>query len=299
MNKVMFSKYFSLKNIVIKYILLLIPFIIYGIYKNGILLYQKNIIDFFGIFKVIYLILISLGINVIGDIVLKKKINWRLDIITAFIVPILMPYNINYLVFSIGYLVGIIVSELLSKLLYINKDALIVSIILILVMIMQGLNFLNPLEASNIYSFDTFDLLWGRTYGGMASTWIIYAYVFILLASILNDYKFAIPITTILTYFLVSFLLIGFSYKTYTNSFVIVSIILLNFDSRYSPIIIWQEIIYGLILGILLTIVVVYLKSPIWIFMCQFVVSLLYQIIAKYSRVCYNMNDFLEKKTNK
>ena len=295
MNKLLYAKKYHLKNIIIKYIILLLPFIGYGIYKNGYLLYIKSIINFLDMFKVIYLILIGFVLSVLKNILLKKKIHWGLDILIPIVVPLFMPYNINYLYYVIGYIVGLTITILIEKRIHINKIALLIVTIFVLLIITQGLNFLNPLENQNIYSFNTFDLLWGRTYGGICATWIIYAYIFVLLASFLNNYKYIIPIVSIIVYILFSLLLGGFSYKIFTNSFAIISIILLNIDTRCSPITLINKIIYGIVLGLVISLCFIYLKNPLWVFISEFLVSLSYEIIAKYRRVCYNMNDFLEK----
>ena len=297
MNRLFFSKKYDVKKIVLRYILFLLPFIGYGIYKNGILLYQKDLISFLSVFKVIYLILISLGINVIIKIIFKDKMTWDIDIISTIIISLFMPYNINYLAYVIGYILGSIIVTILLKFININRISIIVLITLLVVYFVQGLNFLNPLEASKLYSFNTLDLLWGRTYGGIASTFIIYAFVFIMISSIFNNYKYIIPIFGLIFYFIVSYFLIGFSYRTFTNSFAIIGLILLTVDSRSLPFSRIASVFYGLLWGTLLAIITVYLPNPIWIFMCQIVVNILFVCVAKMSKKCYNMNDFLDKKT--
>ena len=50
-------------KILVKYILLLIPFLIYGFYKNGILLYKGEYVNIFYMFKPLILTIISILIS--------------------------------------------------------------------------------------------------------------------------------------------------------------------------------------------------------------------------------------------
>ena len=50
-------------KILVKYILLLIPFLIYGFYKNGILLYKGEYVNIFNMFKPLILTIISILIS--------------------------------------------------------------------------------------------------------------------------------------------------------------------------------------------------------------------------------------------
>ena len=293
MNRLFFTKKYDIKNIVLRYLLFLLPFIIFGIYKNGILLYKKDLISFWGIFKVLYLILISFGINIILKIIFKDKINWDIDIINTIIISLFMPCNINYLYFIIGYVVG----SILTRYIKLNRICITVLVIYILLYFTQGLNFLNPLELQNIYSFNTMDLILGRTYGGIATTFILYAFIFGILSSVFNNYKFVIPLSGFLAFFLLSYILMGFSYRMLTNSFVIFGLVLFSVDSRSLPFSLGKSILYGIIWGLLLALVFNYYNNPILLFSCQIVVNILFVIVAIIRKKCYNMNDFLDKKT--
>ena len=50
-------------KILVKYILLLIPFLIYGFYKNGILLYKGEYVNILNMFKPLILTIISILIS--------------------------------------------------------------------------------------------------------------------------------------------------------------------------------------------------------------------------------------------
>ena len=60
MNRIYINSKITIDKYVLRYIYGLIPLIIYGIYKNGILLYNLNLINFLEIFKILYLLIIIL-----------------------------------------------------------------------------------------------------------------------------------------------------------------------------------------------------------------------------------------------
>jgi len=88
----------SLKKNVINYIILLIPLYIYGIYKNGIILYTKDLINIFSIFKLLYLLIIGIVGYILKNIIFKKKVHLDYEFLSLFIIPLFMPYNINYFI---------------------------------------------------------------------------------------------------------------------------------------------------------------------------------------------------------
>ena len=62
----------NLKKIIISYILALIPLYLYGFYKNGIILYNKDYISLFGMFKIFYLLIINVLLYFITNKILKN-----------------------------------------------------------------------------------------------------------------------------------------------------------------------------------------------------------------------------------
>ena len=109
--------------IVKKYIICLLPLIIYGIYKNGFLLYSRNLIPFFEIFKIVYLLLISLGIYLIINNLILKKSFYSLDLVFMLIIPLFMPQNINIIIYTLGLFLSFLLASLLEKKIKFNKMA--------------------------------------------------------------------------------------------------------------------------------------------------------------------------------
>ena len=289
MNNVYIHTKDNLKKIIIKYLIFLLPIIFYGIYKNGVLLYQKDLISFLAIFKVIYLILIGLFIDFIIRLIFKKKLHIDFDLLSVIIIPLFMPFNINILIYA-GLLLGsMFIYELLSKLIKINRCAFIIFIILISNLLISSLNFLNPLEEANIYVFNTLDLLWGRNIGGMSSTSIIWGLVLLILGTIFNDYKWYIPLFSILFFLGIAFTF-DINTNLYTNSMVIMALILVHIDTRFTPLSKLGGIIYGAILGIISYFLTIYLDYYYGVFVSILIISLIYEIVTFKNTKKYMIN---------
>ena len=173
-NRVFFHNKVNIKNIVISYLLCLIPLILYGIYKNGILLYTRDLISFLSIFKIIYLLIISLLIYILVDILIfKKKEIWTLDLLFLMIIPLFMPQNINLFVYGISLFISFLISNVLERKIKFNKMAFCKLFIILVLVVINNYTYLNPAENLNIYSLNYWDLLWCRNIGGIASTNII------------------------------------------------------------------------------------------------------------------------------
>ena len=98
----------NLKKNIISYILALIPLYLYGFYKNGIILYNKDYISLFGMFKIFYLLIINILLYFITNKILKKNISFDLIFLSLFIIPLFMPFNINLLVYILVMFLGLL-----------------------------------------------------------------------------------------------------------------------------------------------------------------------------------------------
>ena len=88
-------------NIILNYLFLLVPFIIYSIYKNGYLLYENNLITFVNIFKPLYFILLSIIITLVIYFIKYKKIELSFNLLNMIILAMIVSPRTNYIVFSI------------------------------------------------------------------------------------------------------------------------------------------------------------------------------------------------------
>lgn len=272
-NKVYIHNQESTKKIIIRYLICLLPLILYGIYKNGFLLYSKDFISIFSILKVIYLILISLGIYIISNIIFKKKDFWSLDLLYVIIIPLFMPENINYLIYALGLFASFILSNFLLRKFTFNKVAFCKLFIILLLVLFNMYSYENPAESLNIYSLNFWDLLWGRNIGGIASTNIILSLGILLLFSVFNNYKKLCTYISLATYLLLAFFLSGFDVTVFLNSSAICGLILLNADLYSTPHNKLAMIIYGFLAGILTFLFTTYLNVNEGVFIAILILS--------------------------
>lgn len=281
-NRVFFHNKVNIKNIVISYLLCLIPLILYGIYKNGILLYTRDLISFLSIFKIIYLLIISLLIYILVDILIfKKKEIWTLDLLFLMIIPLFMPQNINLFVYGISLFISFLISNVLERKIKFNKMAFCKLFIILVLVVINNYTYLNPAENLNIYSLNYWDLLWGRNIGGIASTNIILGIIILILFSVLNNYKKIIAICSISAFIIISLLVSGFNINSLLSSSAILGLILLNVDSISTPHSRLGMIIYGIACGILTAILTYFLNAFEGVFISVLFLSFFTPILDK------------------
>lgn len=232
----------DLKNNVLKYILLLMPLYIYCNYKNGIILYEKNLIGFFSVFKIEYLLLINLFLYVVILLLFKKKLKIDMFFLSLFIIPIFMPYNINFLIY-----VFFIICYILWHIKFPSSDIPILLFLIFLLGIICN-DYLNPAEKNNIYAFNIFDLFFGRGTGALGSTNIFLGLIIVTLLTINNFYKISICLSSVLSYCLVLIIFKEYAYLFHGTN--LMSLFLLSPWMSYTPISKTKQIIYGLLVGI-------------------------------------------------
>ena len=287
MNKVYIHSKNTIEKYVLKYIYGLIPLVLYGLYKNGIVLYNANLIKFFSIFKVLYLIIISLIIYSIFSIIIKRKLKLNFELISILIIPLFMPQSINLLIYAISLFLLLFVDYYLSKIVkYNNMSFIILSIILILV-IFNKYNYLNPLELTNNYLYTFIDLLFGRNSGGISTSSIIIGLILIVYFSIFTLYKKNIVISCIIIFLILTGILNNFNINSLLNSNAILSFILIAPELKNTPISIKGTIIYGTIIGIISGLLCQYVSFYVGSFLAIFIISLIYGILHKFDKFKY------------
>lgn len=267
----------NLEKQIIKFILCLIPLYLYGFYKNGILLFQKDFISFFSMFKIFYLLLINILIYTIIHLILKKKIHFNYHFLSIFIIPLFMPYNINYIIYFIIITIMYFI--------IIKKPKISINYVDLTIMIIYLINkdsFLNPAEINKIYSFNYFDILWGRGVGSIGTSSIIISFIIFAILSFIIYYKYIIVISSFLGIILFSIIFNDFSILL--NSVLISSLLFILPWSSKSPIEIKWQIIYGFLAGVLAFFLTKYLNfyygGLISIVFC----NILYEIVCKLTK---------------
>lgn len=245
------------KKSILKTFLLLIPLIIYGIYKNGILLYLRKDISFIQIFKPLYFIIIALLINGLIEFLHKKKFCIDYSYLYVTITAMFLMPNTNYLVYVILLLAGILIMKVLGKGLPLSKIAFLHLLIVMGMFIIGKYSYMNIAEAKDVYSLTLLDYFVGRNIGGIAASSSLIGIIIFSALAFLTTYKKRIPMLAYLFYCvctLILFLTLKVDYHMFFSSTVILGFVLLTIESEASPYTPKGEIVYAILLGILTSI---------------------------------------------
>ncbi len=263
-------------TLIIENILLLIPLIIYGIYKNGYLVYRKGLINGVMIFKPLFLVIISILIKFIIDFIKYKKIKIDYNLVISIIVAMIMPCNINIFIYIILFASIYLLSDILEKHLKFNKVCFIYLVIILVNFIIEDFTFQNLAELNYSYSFSFLDLLFGRNVGGISSTSIILSLISYVILVTSIYYKKDIPLIINLTYLILgfSFFLITKDNQLLLNSEMIFGSVFVAALPISSPFKEKNVIIYSIFIGIFTFLISWLFNSVIAIYLSIFIVSL-------------------------
>ncbi len=237
-------------KILVKYILLLIPFLIYGFYKNGILLYKGEYVNIFYMFKPLILTIIAILISYLFAKYKKEDfISYRLylNILSSLIV---LP-NTNIFI----YLIILFLVNILYTFKKINISLITILLLIIVSMIFSKYSFLNVYEESVNHSYSITNYLFGNGSGGISNTLFIYSILVFIYLICDFSYKKHIVVTSLTVYYIlliISFVLFKkFDYNLLLNNNLVFSFIFLNTISIFTPYTKGGCYLYGFILGLI------------------------------------------------
>ena len=237
-------------KILVKYILLLIPFLIYGFYKNGILLYKGEYVNIFYMFKLLILTIISILISYLFTKYKKEDfISYRLylNILSSLIV---LP-NTNIFI----YLIILFLVNILYTFKKVNISLITILSLIIVSMIFSKYSFLNVYEESVNHSYSITNYLFGNGSGGISNTLFIYSILVFIYLICDFSYKKHIVVTSLTVYYIlliISFVLFKkFDYNLLLNNNLVFSFIFLNTISIFTPYTKGGCYLYGFILGLI------------------------------------------------
>lgn len=258
MNYLIKSKFSSRKIILFYYINILI-LLLYSIYKNGYLLYRNNLISQINMFKPLLLVLLTIFITYFIDYVLsKKKYNniFEEDYNPVYmsLITLALPLNIN--IFNL--LIVIVIIDIIINLVPINEINIynITKLIIVISIFLLGYyEYKNIYELNIDTSINTFDMFMGRSIGGIGTTNHFLMIICFIIFLFIPSYKKEIPIIALLTYFsmIILFLLfnqnIVLNIRELINSEFLYGIIFIATIPNYSPIVLKDRVVYGIIVG--------------------------------------------------
>ena len=261
MNNYLKSKY-SNKNIYLIYYIIIAILTIYSTYKNGIILFQKNLINFVFIFKPLIFILLSLFIPFIinyiyNKYIIKKEVNINhYDMIFMALITLSLPLNTSIIIYSLLVIVFSIV-KLFYKL-DINYYSIFKLCIILILYLLGKYSYLTIYNLNIETSLSTLDIFLGLGVGGLATTNIFLLIICYLILLLNKTYKREIPIIAIISY-LLTIIISALLFKSsiidsikylLSGQFIFASILIATIP-MFSPIKHKARIIYAISIGIL------------------------------------------------
>lgn len=273
----------TVNRLVKENILLLLPLIFYGIYKNGYLIYQKELINFILIFKPIFLVLINIVIKTGLDFLIYKKIKIDYNFVYVILIGMIMPYNINIIMYLLLFTIAYYLSLLLDKILKINKVCLIYIFIITIHFIFNDFSFFNPLEQNYAFSFEFLDYLFGRNIGSISTTSIFLSLLAFIYLINTYYYKKDIPFVINLVYLILAFIyfILTDNSALLLNSELIFASIFIAPLPEYSPYKKSSQIIYGILIGSISFLISITFNSILAIYISILIISTLYLLISR------------------
>lgn len=263
MNGYLKSKLNNFRIILLYYLVILI-LTIFATYKNGIILYQKNLINIIQIFKPLLLVITSIIVTYIinyiyYNIIKKDNYNIKDDYTPVFIglISLTLPLNINVFLYMIIIILANI-AKFYYKLDNINYYNLIKILFIIILITIGKYSYLTIYDNLIETNFNTFDLFIGRGYGGIGISNIFLLLICYLIMFFNKAYKKDIPLIAFVSY-IISLILFDLIFKNsiiidikylLTNAFIF-GIIFIATIPIYSPIKHKEIILYSCLIGIL------------------------------------------------
>lgn len=253
----------SLKNI---YLAILLPIVLYSVYKNGYIPYNKDLCSIFTMFKPLILFIISIILGYIFDYIYYKLFindpNYKLRLNSSYttyysaLFSLILPVNINYLLFIFFLLIYLLaISSFRNTKL--NILAVIRLVLVLSLIFLHVYSYNNLYENSIVTNYTTLDVFLGHSISsiGSASTFIIIlTYLFLL---VVPTYKKNIPLEIILSYFIMILIssFFGFSIKEeiklmLINEIFFASVFVATLPN-YSPYTLRKELLYSILIGVL------------------------------------------------
>ncbi len=202
----------SIASMSITRIILLIPLIIFGLYKNGVYLYLNKYTNIGGLFKPMMFIilgaLIGALVNIIYEYIFKRNKDNIISVLFSsfhieygILLACITSINTNVFVFMSVVFIMLFISKILKNRINIMSITFIV-IYFIQQQLFGGYTYLNAYDTSRVFSLDFMDFMIGRGYGGIATTHIILLIIALIGITVTNNNKSNISISSAITIFL-------------------------------------------------------------------------------------------------
>lgn len=247
------------KDLIKKYYIALIPLILFSIYKNGLLLYNNNLINFSKVIIPIYFYIVSIIVGFIVSKIIQE--DYKENILLCLIVSCTISINTNLIIYPIILFVSLFISKVIVTKTKIKFNiSSFIRIILILSLLLNAYSYLNIAEKLDKFNYNYFDIFIGLGKGGLATTSSLILIFSLIILSTNRYYKKMIPIASSLTFITINLIYIILT-KNYNNLNLILngmhyfSFIFIAPDLYITPTHKEGMLIYGICIGILSSII--------------------------------------------
>lgn len=290
MNKLPLIHYELDQNSLIKrYYFALIPLLLFGLYKNGILLYQADLISFKDLFVPVIFYVVSVIVGLLLSFIVKE--NPKYNILICLICAASISINSNILIYAILLFVVLFIVHYLASHTHLTFNSVsLVRLFLLLSLFFNSYSYLNIGEKLNKFNYNLFDIFLGHGPGGLASTSLFFLIISFIILALNKYYKKIIALSSSLVYLALGFIYILISHNNsflpaLFNGTIYFSFIFIAADINISPYSNKGMFYYGLLIGILtfvLGIVLnIYEASYISIFCMSLFIPFINKIINK------------------
>lgn len=266
-NEILIHKNYNLTKIYQKYFIALLPLIIYGFYKNGLLLYLDNSISFINMFKPLLFPILGAFSGLIVNLVLKKEFKFNPLILYGLIVGMIMPINTNIIIFGIAMIGLMFLANFLETKFSFNIVCFIKLLLVILLMILSSYEYGNVTEIAQNYAFSFIDILFGRGIGGVCSSsivWIVAGFIYLIMD---YYYKKEIPIYAIISYVIITLLSylfikdINIIISNVVSSSVLFAFIFIAPIANFSSYTKNGKLLFGILIGVITAVLTIFIGS--------------------------------------
>ncbi len=252
-----------------------IPLILHGIIKNGLLL-QSETNSSLIIFKPLIFWGISFLLGIMSDLIIlrEKRINKYLIYLTIFYMT--SSINTPIWLFILGNILLIIMLTLDKNV--INKIALTSLLVVLGNYLLKCNNYGNLIETSGKYLFSFTDGIFLRQIGGIATGNFILVIILLIILLFNIFYKRNVSLWGLLTY-IVFFIIIGIvkepsvAFKALINSTALFQLVIIAPLNEYSPYNPKGEIAYGLLVGLIGSLLCFYVSNNVGMLIAIMILS--------------------------
>lgn len=261
----------------------ILPLILYGLYKNGIILYLRKHISLINIFRPVLFLVSAFLIILLFNLIKNRKVQLVLDDYKWLFITLFIPLNTNYLLFLVLFIIFIIIDKLTQNN-YINLSILFKLLLIIGLYFLNNYSYQNIMEASSSFNYNLWDLIMGKEVGGIAST--SYFYILITYIILITNiyYKKNIALIASISFTLLLLILsIFFPSLVSTSNLggIFLAFVILATDFKYSPYILKAQIIYSFLLAILTVVFSILINNYEGVFVALLLTNILSPFIDK------------------